>query len=511
MSSTATAVTEVLICGAGAAGLVLAIDLARRGVAFRLIDKAPGPFVGSRGKGLQPRSQEVFEDLGVLDGILATGAEPYPPIRAYSGGQVSDSLMAESRDPTPDEPYGDALMLPQTLTEGVLRERLAQFGHAPEFGVELVGFEQDADGVTARLTTRAGEEAFRACYLIGADGGRSFVRHALDLGFPGQTLPVRALVADMRIEGLSREVWHRWAWEGGQLALCPLAGTDLFQLLAPIPLEGEPDLSDQGLKTLILSRTGRADLVIHPPVWRSAFNMNARLADRYRVGRVFLCGDAAHVHPPTGGQGLNTSLQDAYNLGWKLAAVLAGAPDDLLDTYEEERRPVAQSVLGLSTDLLKAAQDRLAMRRGRETQELDLTYEGSSLAIDHRPTPGGLAPGDRAPDAPCRDEAGASVRLFEVFRGPHWTLLGYEVSASPIAPGPQLVVKTLGASGDLRDAGGHVRQAYDLEPGTWVLVRPDGYVGLMAPAGQEAAIAAYLARVRHTPEGNLAPVLPQSA
>jgi 2-polyprenyl-6-methoxyphenol hydroxylase-like FAD-dependent oxidoreductase len=499
MSAISAASTDVLICGAGAAGLVLAIDLARRGVAFRLIDKAPTPFAGSRGKGIQPRSQEVFEDLGVLDRMLEIGAAPYPPIRAYAEGQFTDTLMAEPHAPTPDEPFGDALMLPQALTEGVLRERLAQLGHATAFGVELVGFEQAADGVVAHLAGPAGAETIRVRYLIGADGGRSFVRKALDVGFPGKTLGVRALVADMRIEGLSRDVWHRWSWEDGQLALCPLAGTDLFQLMAPLPLEGEPDLSDERLCDMILAHSGRDDLVIHPTVWRSAFQMNARLADRYRVGRVFLCGDAAHIHPPTGGQGLNTSLQDAYNLGWKLAAVLAGAPDALLDTYEEERRPVAQSVLGLSTDLLKAAQDRLAMRRGRETQELDLTYEGSSLAADLRAVAGRLVAGDRAPDAPCLTVDGGPIRLFEIFRGPHWTLLGHEVGGRRIDPRPGLVVKTIGAAGDLRDAAGHLRDAYDLAPGAWALVRPDGYVGLIVPVGDEAAIDTYLDEVMARP------------
>jgi 2-polyprenyl-6-methoxyphenol hydroxylase-like FAD-dependent oxidoreductase len=486
---------DILICGAGAAGLVLAIDLARRGVAFRLIDKAAGPFEGSRGKGIQPRSQEVFEDLGVLDRILALGAAPYPPTRAYKGGEVTDSAMIEARASTPSEPFGSPLMLPQAFTERALRDRLAELGYAPQFGCELVSFEQDAAGVTASLRTPDGDERVRAVYLVGADGGRSFVRHALDIDFPGQTLPVRGLVADMRIEGLSREVWHRWIDpDGGQLALCPLAGTDLFQLLSPVPLDGEPDVSDAALAARVLAFSGRSDLVICPAVWRSVFRMNARLAERYRDGRVFLCGDAAHVHPPTGGQGLNTSLQDAYNLGWKLAATLAGAPDALLDTYEEERRPVAQGVLGLSTGLLKAAQDRGDMRRGRENHELDLSYAGSSLARAARPTASGLLAGDRAPDAPCL-LSGAPTRLFELFSGPHWTLLGHEVAERRIAPRPGLTVRTLGAGGELSDPQRHFADAYGLAPGSWALVRPDGYVALLVEAGEDARIEAYLDRV----------------
>ena len=176
--------------------------------------------------------------------------------------------------------------------------------------------------MTARLAGPGGEEPIRSRYLVGADGGRSFVRHGLGVGFPGETLGVRAVVADVILTGLGRDAWHRFN-EGAmaaQMALCPLAGTDMFQLQAPIPLTGDIVLSAAGLGAMVAARTGRDDIRVQSVAWASAFEMNARLADRYRVGRVFLAGDAAHIHPPTGGQGLNTSVQDAYNLGWKLAA-----------------------------------------------------------------------------------------------------------------------------------------------------------------------------------------------
>jgi 2-polyprenyl-6-methoxyphenol hydroxylase-like FAD-dependent oxidoreductase len=219
-------------------------------------------------------------------------------------------------------------MVPQFLTERVMRERLVELGHQPEFGCELVGLEQDKDSVTVRLAGKAGEEVIRGRYLAGADGGRSFVRHALDIDFPGKTLGVRAVVADVLLAGVGRDAWHRFS-EGSmerQLSLCPLAGTEMFQLQAPIPIEGDVDLSAEGLSKMVAERTGRDNIQIHSVSWASAFNMNARLADRYRAGRVFLAGDSAHIHPPTGGQGLNTSIQDSYNLGWKLAAVARGAP-----------------------------------------------------------------------------------------------------------------------------------------------------------------------------------------
>lgn len=487
---------EILICGAGAAGLTLAIDLARRGLPFRLIEKMDGPFRGSRGKGIQPRTQEIFADLGIVDRIVAVGG-PYPPQREYrSDGSFIESDLMERNDPTPAEPYRTPLMVPQFLTEAVMRERLVELGHRPEFGCELVGLEQDQDGVTARLAGKAGEEVVRVRYLIGADGGRSFVRHALDIDFPGKTLGVRAVVADLVLTGLERDAWHRFN-DGAmdrQMSLCPLAGTELFQLQAPVPLEGDIDLTVEGLAAMVAERTGRDDIRIQSVSWASAYTMNARLADRYRVGRVFLIGDAAHIHPPTGGQGLNTSVQDAYNLGWKLAAVAAGASDALLDSYEEERRPIAAGMLGLAAKLLDAAR-RGDMRRGREVHQLDLGYAGSSLALEKPERHDGLLAGDRAPDAPIRGAAGQSTRLFELFKGPHWTLLGCEAERGVVPPRAGLRIHILGRRGDIVDEAGHLHDAYALASGGWVLVRPDGYVGAIVSSGQIGALENYLGEV----------------
>jgi 2-polyprenyl-6-methoxyphenol hydroxylase-like FAD-dependent oxidoreductase len=491
---------DVLICGAGAAGLTLAIDLARRGVAFRLVEKMDDPFRGSRGKGIQPRTQEVFEDLGVLDRIAAVGGL-YPPQREHRrDGSHVDSAMMEHRPATPAEPYGAPLMVPQFLTEGVMRERLAELGHKPGFGSELVGLEQDETGVTARLAGRHGTEAVRARYLVGADGGRSFVRHALGIDFPGKTLGVRALVADVGLTGLERDAWHRFAngSEDARMSLCPLAGTDMFQLQAAIPLEGDIDLSAEALDRMVAARTARDDIRIQSVSWASAYNMNARLADRYRVGRVLLVGDAAHIHPPTGGQGLNTSVQDSYNLGWKLAAVLGGAPDTLLDTYEEERRPIAAGMLGLATKLLDAAK-RGEMRRGREVHQLDLGYADSSLALEKPGRADGLSAGDRAPDAPLLGAAGQRRRLFELFRGPHWTLLACGIDGDPVAPRQNLHIHRIGhrigERGELIDDHGYFQAAYAAAPGACILVRPDGYVGALLDADDAEMIERYLATV----------------
>jgi 2-polyprenyl-6-methoxyphenol hydroxylase-like FAD-dependent oxidoreductase len=496
---------DVLICGAGAAGLTLAIELARRGVSFRLIEKMDGPFRGSRGKGIQPRTQEIFEDLGIIDRVVAVGGL-YPPQREYrEDGSYTESGVIEHPDSTPAEPYHIPLMVAQFLTERVMRERLLELGQFVEFGCELVALEQDKDGVTVRLAGNAGEGIFRVRYLIGADGAHSLVRHGLNIGFPGEPLGVRAVVADVVLTGLGREAWHRFH-EGSmdrQISLCPLAGTGLFQLQAPIPLDGDVDLSAEGLSAMVTERTGRDDIRIQSVSWASAFNMNARLADRYRAGRVFLVGDAAHTHPPTGGQGLNASVQDAYNLGWKLAAVVDGTPDALLDSYEEERRPIAAGMLGLATKLLDAA--KLGeTRRGREVQQLDLGYPESSLALE-KPARSGLLAGDRAPDAPIRGAAGQPTRLFELFKGHHWTLLGYEFEGDAVPPRPGLHVHAVGSGGDIIDESGFLRDAYALAPGDWVLVRPDGYIGAIVSSGEINALETYLRHVGLTVRSSRGP------
>ncbi|GAB3052969.1 FAD-dependent oxidoreductase [Stenotrophomonas tumulicola] len=485
---------DVIICGAGAAGLTLALDLARRGVAFRLLEQRDTPFNGSRGKGIQPRTQELLEDLGVLDRVVAAGGF-YPPQRVHQAdGSHVDSAVAEVGAATPAEPYALPLMVPQFLTEATLRERLAELGYRPEFGNAVVGFVQDDEGVTVEVEGPAGRSMQRARYLVGADGGRSFVRGALGVGFPGRSLGARAVVADVVLAGLSRDAWHRFntADKEAQMALCPLAGTDLFQLQAPVPLEGEVDLSAAGLTAMVAARTGRQDIRIDAVEWASAYAMSARLADHYRRGRVLLMGDAAHTHPPTGGQGLNTSMQDAYNLGWKLAAVLEGASQALLDTYEEERRPIAADMLGMATRLLDAARQG-DMRRGREVQQLDLGYRQSSLSRHAAERAGErLQAGDRAPDALLRGAAGQARRLFDVFRGAHWTLFGFEASASSFAPRSNLHIHRIGPSGDLRDEAGQVRAAYGLAAGDWVLVRPDGYIAAIRATGDAAAMEEHL-------------------
>ena len=308
----------------------------------------------------------------------------------------------------------------------------------------MVGFEQDPDGVVAALNHTGVTSPIRARYLIGCDGGHSVVRKTLGVRLEGETIEgQRVLIADVEIPGLSRERWHVWPLAtGAMVTLCPLPGTSLFQLAAPLEARTpDPELGHEGVVAFI-SRALGPRLQIAKTTWSSLYRPHVRMVDRYRVGSVFLAGDAAHVHPPAGGQGLNTGIQDAYNLGWKLAEVLRGAPDSLLDSYSAERLPVAADVLGLSKRLHVAG----SRTRGDETKQLDIGYRDSPLndssrldASDPRSSTtgltsrsrgrpaehssGSLQPGDRAPDARVNGGTSESLRLFDLFRGPHFTLL----------------------------------------------------------------------------------------
>ncbi|NJP45870.1 FAD-dependent monooxygenase [Actinacidiphila epipremni] len=445
---------DVLVVGAGPSGLTLGIDLARRGVDALVVERAAGLFPGSRGKGIQPRTMEVFDDLGVIDAILAAGGS-YPLGAIWQDGRkVAEHAMFEPADADETSPYTEPWMVPQWRTQQILHARLEELGGTVAFGHEVTGLTQDADGVTVDL---AGGRQIRAGYVVAADGGRSAVRRALGIGMTGETVdPQPMLVADVRVAGLDRDNWHIFPGGDGTgfMVICPLAGVADFQLVAQFP-EGHPvDLTLDGIRKLVAARSHLAADDVTEVRWASDFRPRAALADRFRDGRVFLAGDAAHVHSPAGGQGLNTSVQDTYNLGWKLGAVLAGrAPAALLDSYEEERRAVAADMLGLSTGI-----HRGEATRGAATRQLGLGYRTSSLSAETRPAPGPLRAGDRAPDA-----AVAGVRLLDAYRGPHWTLL----TTGPDAPP---------------------------EYGTGVfLVRPDGYVGWAGDT--EEGLAGYAARV----------------
>ncbi|MDB5497180.1 MAG: FAD-binding monooxygenase, PheA/TfdB family [Phenylobacterium sp.] len=480
--------TDVLIVGAGPAGLVLACELARRGVAFRLVEQRGEPLRASRGKGVQPRTQEIFEDLGVLEAFQAVSG-PYPPLRLMEGENVlGERPFNEQVEATEDIPYPNMMMSPQWRTDAVLRERLGELGGHVEYGTALGAFVQDEAAVTAELDVAGALRSVRSRYLVGTDGGRSSVRAALDLAFPGETMDQpRMLFGDVTIEGLSRDAWWMWPSAAGNVGLCPLPHVETFQLMITLAPGEEPELSEPAVASLFESRTGRTDLGLRDPSWLSIFTPSLRLAEAYQRGRVFIAGDAAHVHPPTGAQGLNTSVQDAYNLGWKLALVLQGvASDALLATYESERRPIAEAVLDISSAIARQQGGVGSQPRGRQTQQLDISYRSSVLSLHSGRPDRALVAGDRAPDAIYVDHEGRRRRLFEAFRGPHFTLLTFgAVDAPASSEGPQMEVVRL-------PTDGQAALTYGISGPSIVLVRPDNYIGLIDESPAPTTVSDYL-------------------
>ncbi len=483
--------TQVLVAGAGPTGLTAAIELARRGIDVRILDKARGFAVGSRGDGLQPRTLEVFEDLGVLDEVFAAGIGA-PVTRIYDGQSVVwEGRMAHPVPPRPDTPYPNVWFVPQWRTEAILRARLSSYGVTVRRASEVVAVDQHDHAVTVRLQTG---ETLCARYLVGADGGRSTVRRRMSIPFLGATDDrTQMVVADLRVEGLDHNYGHGWMLDGrGYFGFTPLAGgADTFVLNTFAP-GVEPDLA--GLQATVDAVSTGTGIRLHDVSWATVWKPNIRLAQQFRAGRVFLAGDAAHVHPPTGGQGLNTGVQDAYNLGWKLATAITGGlanAEALLDSYQDERLPIASRVLGISTELLdkslRGSED--ALHRGEETRQLDLCYRDGPLNTDDGCS-AVLAAGDRAPDAPCLLRNGRRVRLFELFAGPHWTLLRF----GPHAPGlDHGWVRSHRVGTDLLDADRHLDRAYAVTQDTAVLVRPDGYIGAITT--RQPALEAYRNRL----------------
>ncbi|MEC0090864.1 FAD-dependent monooxygenase [Paenibacillus macquariensis] len=476
---------DVLIAGAGPTGSTLAADLLRRGLTVRLVDKAQHAFKGSRAKGLQPRTQEVFHDLGVVDEALAEGG-PYPVAGFHLGPITLPWRMMQNIKATSSVPYPNILLLPQNRTDAILHRLIDRFGLSIYFDTSVDNFEQDSNGVTSTLSSG---EVVRSKYLVGADGGSSTVRKASGIPFVGETFDTdRSLIIDATIDGLSRDRWHIWARTHGKtVAACPLPHSDQFQIMIRLTPNEKPDLNEDALILLFDKLTG---LRLHNITWTSVFRPNIRLAKKYRLDRVFLAGDAAHVHPPSGGQGLNTGVQDAYNLGWKIGQVLAGAPDSLLDSYEEERLPIAARVLGKSSELY-AGIDKLrlsALKRGDEERQLGITYYAGPLAPSDAAATKTLKVGDRAPDAPCTGADGVQ-RLFDIYKGPHFTLLAFGTNATHALQelkwspgGAELKRYSVGhGSGDddmrLHDASGEMQSIYGITGDTLILIRPDGYIG----------------------------------
>lgn len=463
---------DITVVGAGPTGLVLACGLLGAGIPVRVVDGADGPAVTSRALGLQPRGTEVLDRLGALGDL---------PDRSVGIGRIAIHVNGK---PLGELKVGQVtklvrrrgLLISQAEIEGQLRRRFAELGGVIEWGTSLVSLEQDGSGV--RFTTTGGRES-RTDWLVGCDGAHSAVRKAAGIGFPGAPLVERFLLADVHADlALERDAVTVWLSGEDLLAAFPLPG-GVWRLMAPAPT-GFADDGDIAatMADLLRDRAGLRDAAVTSTAWTSSFRFHRRLAEHYRAGRVLLAGDAAHIHSPFGGQGMNTGLGDAENLAWKLALVASGhAESSLLDTYEAERRPIAEGVLSSTSGMTKlmvgeSAPARLLrdhvvvpmMNRGfvqkaivEKSSQLKVTYRGGPLG-GHR-FGRGPRPGDRVPDRPCTRPDGTTTRLHAEL-GFRWVLLGDEECAA-------VARKRLGDE----------RVTVLPTDGDTLLIRPDGHLG----------------------------------
>lgn len=471
---------NVIVAGAGPTGLALACGLRAAGIDVRVVDKAAEPAVTSRALGLQPRGVEVLDRLGALGDLPDRGL----PIRSVTIN-VDGRELASFPVGQPTRLGGPrGLIMSQADIEGALRDRLSALGGGVEWGLGVAGLRLRSDGVTVQFDDGSAADA---AWVVGADGAHSAVRKAMGVGFPGVPIVERFLLADVHADiDLPRAGATSWLRGDMALAAFPLPGDDLWRVMAPAPTEfGDEPTAEAIVDYLGARLAAEAGGTIRSVEWTSSFRIHRRLADSYRRGRALLAGDAAHIHSPLGGQGMNTGIGDAENLAWKLALVLSGrARESLLDTYQDERRPIAKSVLETTSGVTEVVvsqgraarllRDRIAvpLMNQRWVQEL-ITERASQLKVSYRHGPlgarrsrflPGVRAGDRVADRACTRVDGTSTRLYDVL-GPAWAMLGPE----PLADAARERLGDVAALRSERDA---------------MLVRPDGH---LAWRGTDAA------------------------
>ena len=475
--------TEVLVVGAGPTGLTLACALLQQGIEVRVVDRADGPATTSRANVLHARGAEVLDRVGAL-GPLRERGQRVMQLSLHLDGRAVGQLRFGA------QAGRGVLVLPQSEVEAGLRARFRELGGSVEWGTELLGAHQDGRGVTAVLTSGTA----RAGWVAGCDGAHSAVRRIAGCDFPGAAMPDQWVLADVRADfGVDRGGTLGWFHPAGMLFAMPMRNEsgDLWRLIADAPADGAADqerILDE-LRSAVDERSTLQSARIREATWASGFRIHRRLAGQYRSGRCVLAGDAAHIHSPLGGQGMNTGVGDAENLAWKLALVLRGrAGESLVDTYREERRPLATGVVRGTSGIT-----RLALARGpvvrrvrdralshllsRERVQLRISTAASQLRVSYRKGPLGsrganLAgnrltsttrprPGDRVPDLGCTTVDGTHTRLHAELRG-HWALLGGDAEQLEVAR------KALGDGVVALRPDGQAREAR--------LVRPDAHL-----------------------------------
>jgi len=467
----------VVVVGAGPTGLMLAGDLAEAGIPVTLLERRhPGLSNLSRALVVHATTLEAFDARGIAEPLIERGA-------AVRSLRLFDTAVVDvSELPTP---YPFLLVVPQYETEAVLHERLERLGVEIRYQTEVVGLRQDPDGVTVTVRDASGTREERAAHVVGTDGSRSSIRSLLGVEFPGHTVVASVMLVDARLSQ-PPETRIATSTDGDKFAFVAPFKDGYHRIICWDQKHAKAETEPVELSEVreILRETLGTDFGMGEPRWSSRFHSDERQAEKYRVGRVFLAGDAAHTHSPAGGQGMNTGLLDAANLAWKLVAVLRGrAGDELLDTYESERYPVGSAVIRGSGRLLRAAQ--IKMTPARKARNLAMRFALGRPAVNRRlglalsglwitySAPHGSHPltGHRAGDVAL---AGTPSRLLEAQRGGGFVLLAPAESQESAA---RAGVKTA-----VPADGGPVR-----------LVRPDGYIAWAADAPTAEDVAKAIA------------------
>lgn len=482
--------TEVVIAGAGPTGLMLACELRLAGVDVMLIDRLAERTGESRAGGIHARTQEVLDQRGILDRFLAVGK--VQSVGHFAGFWL-DFDTSESRHSRP-------LTILQSTIERLLEEWAAELGVRVRWSAEVSGVSQDEAGVTVELgTAELAPSTLRARYLVGCDGGRSTVRKLSGIDFPGTPATMTALCGDVELPNLPEEYIFLRRCPGGHFSVYDLE-PGWYRLITSeydhVADRDEPATFEQLRESLI--RLAGTDWGMHSPRWVSRFGDAARQASRYRNGRVLLAGDAAHIHYPAGGQGLNVGVQDAVNLGWKLASVVRGrAPESLLDSYHTERHPVAERVLhntraqsalgppGALTDALRDVFASLIV-----FDDVNRHLRGMITALDIRYPVDGDHPltGRRVPDADLKMPDG-TTRVYELLHAARPVLLDLRGSAEVAAAAEGWGDRVDFIEARSEDDHWHVPGVGEIPAPAALLIRPDGHVAWATADGTPDASA----------------------
>lgn len=514
---TTPASTDVLVVGAGPVGLVAACELARRGVSVRVIDKLAQPTDQSRAIAIHARSLDMFERMGIVDELVSTGIKA-TAMQLYAGHRKLFRVPLGGVEAV----FPFTLTTAQTETERVLDEHLRSLGATVERGVELVALTQAGHTTHVRLRHPDGSnEQVRADWVIGADGGHSAVRRLVGTKLEGCFEGERFLLGDVDARHhLDLDSMHTFFSPDGPVVVLPMRDGRMRFLAQVRDAAGTPiDETMEALQAILDRRIGGMQLTRSH--WLTTFEVRHARVPAYRWGRVVLAGDAAHIHSPAGGQGMNTGMQDAYNLAWKLAAVIQGeAGDSLLDSYEAERLPVADGVIAFTNRLTRAGTLSGLPSRVRNTvvrvvshlpaarramantaEETNLAYPKSPLAVGRRPRRAKVAAGDHLPPVP---DAAVQKQLSAARHTGH-VVLTVAASGEPPAPAGLDQRQVLVTDGDasvggydtvIADPDGVIARRFGLRNGGRVVIRPDGYLGAVASLDDTTTITHYFATLR---------------